>query len=390
MSEEQKYPEMVLLVDDDPDILSGFQRNLRKNFRIQTAPSGIDAIDVVKSSPPFAVVVTDYSMPGMNGIEFLSTIKKISPDTVRMLLTGYADLETSISAVNEGNIFRFLTKPVTTELLIQSIKNGIEQYRLVTGERELLDKTLKGSIKILIDILSTVNPTAFSQATNIRKISKSIADKIGIRSTWEVEVAALLSQIGCVLVPNEIIEKRNRNELLDAKEQKLLASHPQFGRDLLKNIPRFDAIANAIFFQNRCFDGSDNHEFPIKGLDIPIIGRILKVAVDFDSFVRTGKKSAEALEMMIQMSSLYDPAVLEALTNEFKVSYSGYVIRSVPFKKLRIGMLLADDIRDDRQFVLIAKGHEITDVHLMRLINISKFRSIIEPIKVYDTEQSEE
>jgi response regulator RpfG family c-di-GMP phosphodiesterase len=377
----------ILLVDDDIDILSGFQRNLRKDFRIQTAASGREALDIINTSPQFAVIVSDYSMPGMNGIELLAAIRRIFPDTVRMILTGYADLETSIKAVNEGHIFRFLTKPVSPETLIASLKDALEYYRLTTLEKELLDKTLKGSIKILIDILSVVNPVAFSQTTVIRKIARAIADKLGMKNSWEVEIAALLSKIGCVAVPSDIIEKKSKGDSLSPNEMKIYEKHPVIGRNLLKNIPRFDQIAEAILFQNRNFDGSDSASNLVKGEDIPLIARILKVANDYNTFLNSGMSSNRAIESMIQQSSIYDPQVLEALSNEQGISYSGYVIKNIPFKKLRLGMVLADDIRDDRDYVLISKGHEITDVQMMRLINISKFREIIEPIKVYDIEQ---
>jgi response regulator RpfG family c-di-GMP phosphodiesterase len=377
----------ILLVDDDIDILSGFQRNLRKDFRIQTAASGREALDIINTSPQFAVIVSDYSMPGMNGIELLAAIRRIFPDTVRMILTGYADLETSIKAVNEGHIFRFLTKPVSPETLIASLKDALEYYRLTTLEKELLDKTLKGSIKILIDILSVVNPVGFSQTTVIRKIARAIADKLGMKNSWEVEIAALLSKIGCVAVPSDIIEKKSKGDSLSPNEMKIYEKHPVIGRNLLKNIPRFDQIAEAILFQNRNFDGSDSASNLVKGEDIPLIARILKVANDYNTFLNSGMSSNRAIESMIQQSSIYDPQVLEALSNEQGISYSGYVIKNIPFKKLRLGMVLADDIRDDRDYVLISKGHEITDVQMMRLINISKFREIIEPIKVYDIEQ---
>jgi len=139
----------VLLVDDDPNILEGYKRSLRKKFDVTTALEGHAALEVISRKDTFATIVSDMAMPSMNGIQFLSRVKEISPDSVRIMLTGNADLNIAISAINEGNIFRFLTKPCPEDLFIKTLEAGIEQYRLITAERELLEKTLNGSINVL-------------------------------------------------------------------------------------------------------------------------------------------------------------------------------------------------------------------------------------------------
>jgi response regulator RpfG family c-di-GMP phosphodiesterase len=374
----------ILLVDDDLDILSGFQRNLRKHFTIKTAASGQEALAIIRENPPFAAVVSDYSMPKMNGIEFLGAVKKASPDTVRVMLTGFADLETSITAVNQGNVFRFLTKPVNTDNLIATINDCVEQHRLVTSEKELLDKTLKGAVKILIDILSTMNPAAFNQAAKIRSVARSIADQLAMKNVWEVEIAALLSHIGCVTVPGEIIEKVNNNEPLNETEDKMYKNHPLLGEQLLKNIPRFDKISESIRYQNYSYDGTYPPESKVKGDDLPFIARILKASFDFSRYVKMGYTERQAINKMKPDSFQYDPKVFTALMTINNMTNNGYVIKSIPFRSLRIGMILAEDLKDEEQFVLISKGQEITDVMLLRLINLSRIKTIVEPIRVVE------
>jgi len=130
----------ILLVDDDAMILSGLKRQLRKQFDIETALSGEDAIEMLKQSGPYAVIVSDFLMPGMNGIEFLSHVKMRYPDTVRMMLTGSADMATAIKAVNEGSIYKFHPKPCPAETLGTAIQSGIEEYRKVTTDQSQLKK----------------------------------------------------------------------------------------------------------------------------------------------------------------------------------------------------------------------------------------------------------
>ena len=135
----------VLLVDDDAMVLAGLKRQLRNQFSIDTALNGEDALKQVVENGPYAVIVSDFMMPGMNGIEFLSRVKKSNPDTVRMMLTGAADMPTAIRAVNEGSIFQFHPKPCPAETLCQAIQTAIVEYRKVASEQRQL-KNFKSSI----------------------------------------------------------------------------------------------------------------------------------------------------------------------------------------------------------------------------------------------------
>lgn len=135
--------ERILCVDDEPHILEAFQRQFREQFAIETAVGGERALAAIAEHGPFAVVVSDLRMPDMDGIRLLSTIRERAPETVRILLTGYADLQAAIEAVNAGHIFRFLTKPCPSETLAKALEAGLAQYRLITAEKALLEQTLK-------------------------------------------------------------------------------------------------------------------------------------------------------------------------------------------------------------------------------------------------------
>ena len=130
----------ILLVDDDAMILAGLKRQLRGQFRIETALSGEEALKIIDEKGPFAVIVSDYNMPGMNGIDFLCRVKKVDPDTVRMMLTGSADMSTAIAAVNEGSIFQFHPKPCPAETLGKAIKSGVDKYRQTTDSQTQMKK----------------------------------------------------------------------------------------------------------------------------------------------------------------------------------------------------------------------------------------------------------
>ena len=136
--------EKTLFVDDDPNILAAFNRYLRNEFTFETASSGQDGLNILEEKGPFAVVVADMRMPNMDGVVFLKKVKENYPNTVRIMLTGNADMQTAVNAVNEGNIFRFLTKPASKEIIINAVTAALEQYRLIMAEKELLEKTFHG------------------------------------------------------------------------------------------------------------------------------------------------------------------------------------------------------------------------------------------------------
>lgn len=131
----------VLFVDDDPNLLAAMRRQLRRKVEIETVTGGREGLDVIRRSGPYPVVVTDYCMPEMDGIEFLTEVRKIAPETVRMLLTGSADLNAAIQAVNQGNIFRFLTKPCPPEMLLEAVQLGLREYRHSHKERKFNKRT---------------------------------------------------------------------------------------------------------------------------------------------------------------------------------------------------------------------------------------------------------
>ena len=180
----------VLCVDDEPNVLAGLRRCLRGHFAVTTAVGGAAGLDALRAEGRFAVVVSDLRMPGMDGVAFLSQVRALAPDTVRVLLTGQADLEAAIASVNEGHIFRFLMKPCAPTQLLAAVDAAAEQHRLLTAERELLEQTLHGSIKALTEALALANPTSFGRATRLKQLvgePEQLLDAVGIAGNLRAE-----------------------------------------------------------------------------------------------------------------------------------------------------------------------------------------------------------
>ncbi len=373
----------VLLLDDDVNILRSYQRVMHKKYELVTFESAREAIAAFKTDGPFAVVISDYRMPEMDGVEFLSAVRKISPDSIRIMLSGQAEKDVAIEAVNQGNIFRFLNKPCPVDLFLFHVKAAVEQYELLMAERELLDNTLKGSIRVLIDILSIVSPLAFKQASRLPVMARKVATRMKVERLWEMELAAMLSQIGCVTIPVQILEKREKGIPLNEWEYKMFSYHPQTGKNLLAKIPRLDNIAEAIGVQLKRYD--EEKSDPAHGKHISLLGRILKAVLDLDSILQTGKTRKEALDIMRGNYEWYDPQVFAALEAELMDVEEGYIVKTVWLHDITPGMVTAEAIRDVKGVDLIPAYTEISELLHMRLMNFAKFSFINEPVKILET-----
>jgi len=146
----------VLCVDDDLDLLEAIQRQFFQRFQIDIAQGGVAGLEAVRTKGPYAVIISDLKMPGMDGIAFLARARKIAPDSVRIMLTGHADLDVAMEAVNEGSIFRFVTKPCPYDTMALIIEQGMDQHRLVTAEKQL-NEELKAYAKELEAFSHTVS-----------------------------------------------------------------------------------------------------------------------------------------------------------------------------------------------------------------------------------------
>jgi response regulator RpfG family c-di-GMP phosphodiesterase len=300
----------ILLVDDDVRVISALQRSLYKSYRIEIAAGAQDALDAI-SQNTYAVVVSDLQMPGMNGVDLLTHVKRLSPDTVRILLTGQADFDAAIAAVNEGSIFRFLTKPCPQALLCKTLDAALEQHRLQVAEKEVLQETLMGTVAILVEVLSAIQPIAFGRASRIRQSVRILAAELGLPDSWEFEAAAMLSQLGSISVDPRVLKKHYAGEELTEPDRRHLLSQASVGRKLLHQVPRLQAVSQMIERQYQNWQGGPTAD-PEAHL-IAMGAQMLRVALEFDRLVGTGKSASEALDAMRRQENEYHPDVLAAL-----------------------------------------------------------------------------
>lgn len=378
--------ERILFIDDEKNVLTAFQRNLRQEFDVGVALGGAEGLRAM-ALEPFAVVVCDMRMPEMDGVETLRQIAEAYPDTTRIMLTGNADQETAARAINEGGIFRFLTKPCADAGLRAALKAALRQYELVTAEKTLLEKTLAGSVRVLMDVLSVAQPEAFGRSSRVRQWAGTLAKELGIRNTWEIGLAAALAPIGLIGIPPDVVSKANDAESLTGPEKDLMASAPAIAHRFVTNIPRMQGVAQMLLNQGRGFDGTG---FPVDGptgTAIPEGARLLRLLNDLAAAGDEDTPNGAMVAGLRASSELYDPEMLQAVRRIWgKGAASAVAMRrvqkSVSIDGLCPGDRLMSDITLQNGKLLLGSGVQISMAQIERLRALRKLDKIKEPLTV--------
>jgi response regulator RpfG family c-di-GMP phosphodiesterase len=358
----------ILFVDDEPNVLSALQRALRGHFEVETCDDPVRALSMIQSQGPFAIVVSDMRMPKMNGVELLAGARMAAPDTVRIMLTGNADQQTAVDAVNKGEIFKFLNKPVERDALRSVLTQGLRQYQLISAEKELLERTLRGSIKVLSEILAIVKPEVFGRIDRLRAKAGEIAARLGDVPVWEIDTAANLALLGCVGLAPELMDRVISGAALSDSEQMEYLAHPLLTAELIRNIPRLHNVADIILYQHKHFDGRG---FPIderRGEDLPIGARILHVVLAHDELKSKGWSDASIHERLRGQTSRFDPRVIQALGVATGADEEVRVLR-LPIAEVRDGMIFEENVTTTTGILLVCEGQEVTPAVRRHLLN---------------------
>lgn len=344
----------ILFVDDEEHILDGMRRSLRKVFDVHTALGPEAGIRELSTGGPFAVIVSDMRMPVMDGIEFLQRAKTICADSVRVMLTGNADQDTAVRAVNAGEIFRFLNKPCDIELLAKTLGSCLRQYQLVTAEKELLQHTLKGSIEALAEILALVKPEAFGRVQRIRTLCRELAEHLGLVDCWELDAAALLGPLGCVNVAPAILEKVAHGKTLEANEAREYQRHPQLGAEIIHKIPRLEKVAKVVELQQHFVRGIPLPP-PGRKDELPIEASILNIVLAFEDRKNAGWSDASALEHVRATIGKYEGELVHALT-QCLGAVASVITRQLHINEIEDGMLIEQDVLTDKGVLMVCRG----------------------------------
>ena len=363
----------ILFVDDEPSVLSAIQRTLRGKFELCLAHSAQEGLEKLSKESPFAVVVSDMQMPGVNGAEFLAKVRSAAPQTTRVMLTGNSDQGTAIRAVNEGAIFRFLNKPCEPETLERTLRDGVELYELHQVERDLIENTLKGTIQILTEIVSALSPELCGQSSEASRAAVAVARSIGLQEPWRVELSALLLNCGIATFPPEIARAAAARAVPGAEEREALARVPAASARLIAHIPRLESVARIVSRVGQGEMVSDASPDEILG------ARIVSEVYGVINAEARGEDRMLTLRELRARHPAEAPAFFDALQLALVPDQEVYPERAVKLKELRVGMRLSRPLETSDGRTLIREGHVLSALVVERIRNHAATCGLREP-----------
>lgn len=340
----------VLFVGDDALAVRAVERALALHCTVTTIRSGADAMHLLETGQQYVVLMADLASPGMSGIALLSALRHIAPDTARILFTDDAHLKDAVGAINDGAVFHLLLKPASEAAVVDAVQAGIRQHHHLVSERQLLRETLQGAVEALSEVLAIAQPAAYGRAIRLKRHVSDLAGALSIEPRWEVEVAALLSQLGCVTLSPELVDRWYHHRSLTPDEQDIIDRLPHTSTDLVAHIPRLETVREII---HRQYD-------PPSAPGLPAGARLLAIARDFDVLIGAGERAEQALAHMERDAVRYDKRMLDAFRSLRSDKAPAADIRDMRLCDVRPGMIFATDVHSPRGVLLIARGQRVT------------------------------
>ncbi len=426
------YKHNILFVDDEINILKSLRRVFRgEKYNIFTATDGKAGLDIIREKN-ISLVVSDQRMPSMSGVEFLNEVKKMSPQTMRVMLTGYADKKATLEAINTGEVYRFVTKPWDDLEIKIIIDQAIRQYKLVENNKKLneltktqnyelqelnlslekkveerthiisqkkdelervykeLERNFFDSIRVFVGILELYNPVLGNHSKRTAALARMMAanEELSEKDVETVEIAAMLHDVGMVGMPKEISDAKPFN--LQGENLKMYEKHPVIGQSIIKHIKKLDPIGRIIRSHHERFDGA-GYPDGLKGEHIPVHSRIIAVADFYDEISvfglpESGERDPKAIIEFIKISSgkMFDPRMVQSLTRvlkEIKGKLKNEI--EVSAENLTGGMVISRDIRTVTGILLVTKGTTLNETYVTEVKNYRKIGYIKNKIYIY-------
>ncbi|MBI5472282.1 MAG: response regulator [Ignavibacteriae bacterium] len=391
----------VLYVDDEPQLLASFTSLMRKERCFVTTLQDATGIrTVIDELGPFALVLSDQRMPTLEGVDVLDIVRQLCPDTVRVLITGYADQSETIRAINIGGIHSYVAKPWDDMRLRNHVQEWIDQHNMKTKNQwltksldeenkkltEILDGTVAQSVRVLGDIVSHVSPAVATIGARVKALGEAflrMSPEISKEEQWQIQRALELFHLGAALIPASIQASIAR-EGLDALERYPVArNHHLLAASVIKDIPRFEEVARIIELQAKDLDGSGEPvHVEVTTDDIPRGARLLHILIDIVAHRHSTSHVTDLLHEMMRAPQKYDPVILQKMLGAKRFDEPLGDERLVRVTGIVPGMVLKEDILTLSGQLLLKAGSVLTETSITTLWQWHKNEPIQEPLRV--------
>jgi response regulator RpfG family c-di-GMP phosphodiesterase len=412
----------ILIVDDEEIVLVALRETLRREgYQVVTANSPVKAMELV-GQDVFSVIISDFQMPGMTGLDFLSQAKQIQPDATRILITAVLSLDTVIEAINRGEIYRFIVKPWLREELLATVKNAVQRHDLITRNAVLqattlamnaelkalnrqleervaqeaaqsarlaelndaLGHNLQHSVQLCLRVMQTFYPTLGAQARRVFDICGAMADvlKLSAEDRQTLEISARLHDIGLVGVPRNLIRKwQNEPTTLTPAERTLIEHHPVLGEELvLSFVANLSQAGRVIRAHHERWDGR-GYPDRLAGDAIPWLARILSVAIAFAESGAPVNVAAENVKLSAGFA--YDPEAVRVFLRALPGASATRKEREVPLGELSTGMIVSRGIYTPTGLLLVPEGQQLNEAYIEKLRHHHQIHPLNQALMVY-------
>lgn len=409
------YKPRILFVDDNVNLLSAIRRVSRGKADLVTAESAADALQMLAKDNAIAVVISDQNMPNMKGVDFLAEVAQRWPSVVRVMQTGNNDQETAISAINSGQVFRFVRKPYEPKKLMQIIDESVRYHHTLKAEEYLLETTVAGTVKLLTELLALLRPGLFNQAIAVHAIGKLLAKEFALPKAWEFDIASLLYPLGLVTLSVALQNRLDNGFKLTDAEKIEVDQSAEVAASFLRNVPKLENVATYIEMSRYGYDGSGANSGEFMGQDLPLVSRLLRITIDLVYISSVKNVSLQvACSALQRKPAPYDPALLkkivqllnsdaaETIHHDVQARISQLDEKLTDLKRsgtkkkekiivdcrgLKVGdQVLANIVSTDGRLYL-KRGLRISDVTIARISKLIATESIENKFSVLRTEQ---
>jgi len=357
-----KQTSKILFVDDDELVLSGLTLTVGRKYDISTAISGMEGLEVFEKEGPFAVIVSDFNMPQMDGSEFLREIRQKDKEVVTMLLSGGANFNEVSDAVRRGGIFRLIGKPCPTELMVENLDQALKQYRTIRAEKDMLEQTMNGVVRAITTILAASKPLFFGRSERVKQLAFDLAKKLNLTEDWRLELASTFSYLGYLTLPDEVQEKLYNNEDVPDEIMDVVKVFPNFANGILKAIPRLEEITPIISRIDEDYEAPD----PDDG-DSAKLASLIRLAKHYERYASDGYSRTDIFGILDKSTEVYLPGGLEALRKIKDYSKGEAEVEEVSIDKLKSGMRILQELRLPNGTLVAPKGSKV-DQHFIKVV----------------------